>query len=72
MITAMNPKIDPNASTATELAKAHNLRVWYWPRMENPYRVHSRLPGKSYRLHSAHATEAEAMAEFCRVSLGQA
>jgi hypothetical protein len=67
MSTTMNPKIDPNSLTATELVKSHNLRLWYWPRMENPYRVHSRLSGKSYRLHSAHATEDEAMAEFYRV-----
>jgi hypothetical protein len=64
----MNPKIDPSNLQATELAKAPNLRVWYWPRTENPYRVHTRLPGKPYRLHSAHATEVDAMAEFDRVA----
>jgi hypothetical protein len=65
---AMNPKINPGNPSATELAKALNVRVWYWPRTENPYRVHTRLPGKPYRLHSAHATEIEAMAEFDRVA----
>lgn len=38
------------------------VQVWYWPTLPQPYRVQARLPGKSYRLHSAHNTLAEAEA----------
>ena len=58
----MNPKINPTNLSATEIAKAINMRLWYWPRTALPYKVHARLPGKPYHLQSEHATEAEALA----------
>lgn len=44
------------------------VQVWYWPTLPQPYRVQTRLPGKSYRLHSAHDAQAEAEAEAARVA----
>lgn len=57
--------------TAQVIAKvSKTVQVWYWPTLQNPYRVQVRLPrpGQPYRLHSAHDTQAEAEAEATRVA----
>ena len=56
-------------ATAQVIAKvSKTVQVWYWPTLPHPYRVQTRLPGKSYRLHSAHDTQAEAEAEATRIA----
>lgn len=58
-----------NSATTQVVAKvSKTVQVWYWPTLPQPYRVQTRLPGKSYRLHSAHDTQAEAEAEAARVA----
>ena len=55
--------------TAQVISKvSKTVQVWYWPTLPQPYRVQTRLPGKSYRLHSSHNTQAEAEAEAARVA----
>jgi hypothetical protein len=45
------------------------VQVWYWPTLQKPFRVQTRLPrpGQPYRLHSAHDTQAEAEAEAAKI-----
>lgn len=61
--------IELNRLEATEIAKAKNIRLWYWPRIANPYRVHIRFPGHPYALYAAYATKAEALASFQKLCI---
>lgn len=47
-----------------------SVQIWFWPTLPKPYRVQARLlrPGQSYRLHSAHETQAEAEQEAIRLA----
>lgn len=55
--------------TAKVIAKvSKTIQIWYWPTLSQPYRVQTRLPGKSYRLHSAHDTLADAEIEATRIA----
>ena len=57
-----------NAEAQRIVRVSKTVQVWYWPTLPQPYRVQTRLPGKSYRLHSAHDTQAEAETEATRIA----
>ena len=57
-----------NAEAKCIVRVSKTVQVWYWPTLPQPYRVQTRLPGRPYRLHSAHDTQAEAEVEAVRVS----
>jgi hypothetical protein len=48
---------------------SNTVQIWYWPTLQKPFRVQTRLrrPGQPYRLHSAHDTQAEAEAEAAKI-----
>ena len=55
--------------TAQVISKiGKGVQVWHWPTLPQPWRVQTREPGKSYRLHSAHDTQKQAEAEARRVA----
>lgn len=58
-----------NNGTAKVIIKvSKTVQVWHWPTLPHPYRVQTRLPGKSYRLHSVHDTQVEAEEEAARIA----